>query len=179
METTAAAGRRSLYEGLVGRPRRNPPSSKIATLDTAPLEVCLACRGSCVFTSTFTVSLARRRDELQRELKDCEDGVGTTVQSSVARSALNGGDTTFLRKELIHELFDEIKLIDSKLLLARIDHELHRTHASSNEFVRICSVHGYDVTVDRREGISLLEHEHNKHIAQIASIEVIDDILEW
>ncbi len=116
---------------------------------------------------------------LHRELKDCEVGVGTTVQSSVARSALNGGDTTFVRKELIRELFDEIKLIDSKLLLARIDLELQQTYASSNESVRICSVHGYDVTVDRREGISLLEREHNKHIGQIASIEVIDDILEW
>jgi hypothetical protein len=178
--TISADGRRSLFGGLGGGPQRKPPSSKIGTFDITPPDFCLACRGRCVWISSFdTVSLARRRDDLHRELKDCENRESTTVQSSVARSALNGGDTNFVRKELINELFDEIKQIDSKLLLARIDNELHRTYASKNDSVTICSVHGYDATVDRREGISLLEHEHNKHIAQIVSVEVIDNILDW
>lgn len=133
-----------------------------------------------MWTPSFEiVSLTRRRDELLNELKDCEDRVDTTIQSIVARSAINGGDTMFVRKELINELSEEIILIDSKLLLARIDSELHWTYASRNESVTICSVHGYDVTVDRREGIALLEHEHNKHIAPMVSVEAIDDILEW
>jgi len=175
-----AEGRRSLFGGLAGGPRSKPPSSAIATPDTTPPDFCLACRGRCVWTSSIdTASLARRKDDLQRELHDCEARVDTTVQSLVARSALNGGDTMFIRRELINELAEEIKQIDSKLLMARIDFELHRTYASKNESVTICSVHGYDVTVDRREGISLLEHEHNKRIAQISSVEVIDGILEW
>jgi len=179
-KTIPAEGCRSLFGGLAGEPRRKPPSSAITTPDTTSPDFCLACRGRCVWTSSInTASLARRRDELQRELQDCEDHASTTVQSLVARNAVNGGDTMFIRRELINELSEEIKQIDSKLLLARIDFELHRTYASKNESVTICSVHGYDVTVDRREGISLLEHEHNKHTAQIASIEVIDDILEW
>jgi hypothetical protein len=65
------------------------------------------------------------------------------------------------------------------LSLARIDSELHQTYASNDELVIIRSIHGYDMTVKRRDGISALEFEHNTHISKIISAEVVDNILQW
>ena len=184
VETIPANGRRSMFGGLASGPRDSGSRIKLPTnslaSDALPPDYCNSCRSRCVWTATWdAVPLVRRRDELHHELKACEGRDSTTVQSAVALSSLRGGDTKFNRKELINELSEEIELIDSKLLLTRIDSELHRTYANNDESITICSVHGYDVTVERRDGISILEQEHNKYIAQIASIEVIDDILEW
>jgi len=123
--------------------------------------------------------LARRRKELYRELKSCEKQTGKTAQSVVARSALRGGETKFIRKELIKELADEIRQLGSKLKLIQIDYELHQAFTSRDKLVTIRSIHGYDMTVKRRDGILALEHEHDRHISQLVAVEIIDNILEW
>lgn len=143
-------------------------------------DVCLACTGHCTWNPVCDANiLSQRRKELYRELKSCEKSTAKTVQSIVARTAHNGGETKFTRKDLIIELSDEIHEIDSRLKLARIDEELHRTFACTNESVTIRSIHGYDMTVKRRDGILALEHEHNRHVAGLVSREIVDKILEW
>ncbi|KAL7541809.1 hypothetical protein ACHAXR_011237 [Thalassiosira sp. AJA248-18] len=152
----------------------------IASSDTNDSDLCVACNNHCKWAPFCDANeLARRRKALYRELKSAEKYAAKTIQSVVARSALNGGETKFIRTELITELSDEIQQIDSKLKLAHIDNELHRTHASKNESVSIQSIHGYDTTVKRQDALWALEHEHNKHVAQLAASETIDSILDW
>jgi hypothetical protein len=143
-------------------------------------DACLACNGHCAWAPFCDSSaLTKRKKELYRELKSCEKQVGVIVESTVARSAINGGEMKFVREQLMKELSDEIKQIDTMLSLARIDSELHQTYASNDELVIIRSIHGYDMTVKRRDGISALEFEHNTHISKIISAEVVDNILQW
>jgi len=143
---------------------------------------CLACNSSeCTWTPFCdTDTLSRRKKELYRELKSSETQTNTkTLQSIVARSSLNGGETTFIRSDLIKELSDEIHEIDTKLSLAQIDKELHDAYACQDDSITIRSIHGYEMIVNRRDGILALEYEHNRHIAQLVSTDIVDGILEW
>lgn len=149
---------------------------------------CAACGGPCDWSPFRDVeALARRRKRLYRELKVAERRRGAatatpgpkTLRSVVARSARNGGEVTFVRKELIKELSDEIEQIGSLLKLAQIDDELHRTCASRDASVSIRSIHGYPTTVQRQSAIWALEYEHNRHVAKMVALETIDSILEW
>lgn len=142
---------------------------------------CLARNSHCGWTPFCDAdALARRRKVLYRELKLVErHDEKTPIQSVVPRSAINKGEITFMREELVKELSDEIQQIDSKLKLNLIDAELYQTYASTDESVSIRSIHGYDTTVKRQDAIWALEHEHNRHIGQIVAVETIDSILEW
>ncbi|KAL7533865.1 hypothetical protein ACHAWF_004647 [Thalassiosira exigua] len=141
---------------------------------------CRACGGPCSWVPFCDADLlAKRRKELYRELKSAEKDSSKTVRSVVARSALNGGETMFVRQELVRELKVEILQIDSKLKLTSIDDELHRAYASAEESVSIRSLHGYDTTVKRRDAIWALEHEQNRHVARMVALETIDGVLEW
>ena len=161
-------------------------TSSIATNDVVNLPTdpnsCLACNSSdCTWTPFCdTDTLSRRKKQLYRELKSSEKQTNAkTLQSIVARSALNGGETTFIRTDLIKELSDEIHEIDTKLSLAQIDSELHDAYACQDDSITIRSIHGYDMTVKRRDGILALEHEHNRHIANLVSTDIVDGILNW
>jgi len=162
-------------------------SSNIATNDVVNLPMvdpnsCLACNSSeCTWTPFCnTDTLSRRKKELYRELKSSEKQTNAkTLQSIVARSAINGGETTFIRSDLIKELSDEIHEIDTKLSLAQIDSELHDAYACQDDSITIRSIHGYEMAVNRRDGILALEHEHNRHIANLVSTEIVDGILDW
>ena len=77
------------------------------------------------------------------------------------------------------ELSDEINHIDTMLSLSRIDSELHQAYDCNDELVTIRSIHGYDMSVMRRDGILALEFEHNRHISKIIAVEIVDDILQW
>ena len=162
-------------------PSATPPNQIDDSIEvTIDPNICLACKSHCKWTPFCDANiLAKRRKQLYRELISAEKEPGNTIQSVVARSALNGGETKFLRTELIKELSDEIQQIDCKLKLAQVDNELHRTHASREEKVFIRSIHGYDTTVKRCDAVWALEREHNRHVAQIAAVETIDCILEW
>ena len=143
---------------------------------------CLACNSSACTWKPFcnADTLSRRKKQLYRELKSSEKQKNAkTLQSIVARSSLNGGETTFIRSDLIKELSDEIHEIDTKLSLAQIDSELHDAYACQDDSITIRSIHGYDMTVKRRDGILALEHEHNRHIANLVSTEIVEGILEW
>ena len=161
--------------------------SDISTNDVVNLPMvdpnnCLACNSSeCTWTPFCdTDTLSRRKKELYRELKSSEKQTNAkTLQSIVARSSLNGGETTFIRSDLIKELSDEIHEIDTKLTLAQIDSELHDAYACQDDSITIRSIHGYDMTVNRRDGILALEYEHNRHIAELVSTEAVDGILNW
>ena len=151
--------------------------AKTAQHDT---HVCLACSSQCAWTPFCDASaLTRRKKELYRELRAVEKQTTRIIQSTVARSTINGGDVKFVREQLMKELSDEINQIDTVLSLSRIDSELHQAYACKDELVIIRSIHGYDMSVKRRDGISALEFEHNRHIAKIISVEVVDDILKW
>ena len=163
-------------------PSATPPNRiNHFTEESIDPNICLACESHCKWTPFCDANiLAKRRKQLYRELISAEKESGNNIQSSVvARSAQSGGETRFLRTELIKELSDEIHQIDCKLKLAQIDSELHRTHASREEKVSIRSIHGYDTTVKRCDAVWALEREHNRHVAQIATVETIDCILEW
>lgn len=150
------------------------------TPTTDPDLLCLACNGHCAWTPFCDVdALAKRKKELYRELICCEKTTSNIVQSIVPRSSKNGGGTNHNRDELIQELSDEIKEIGLKLNLAQIDSELHKAYACSDKTVTVNSIHHIAQTVERCDGIAVLEYEHNRHIAQIVSIEVVDSILEW
>ena len=128
------------------------------------------------------IALVKRRKELNRELKAGEKHEeGDIIQSTVARSAMNGGDLVFQRDELIKELSDEIQQIDAKLMLSKIDEELHRVAFASivDEMVTIRSIHGYDQVLPRRAALAALDFEHNRLVAKIISVEIVDDILQW
>ena len=170
-------------ERLLNAPRL--PSADVVKLTTTAGE-CLACGGPCGWTPLCDANaLAKRRKQLHRELKlaerrrDANTNAPKTMRSVVARSALNGGEVTFVCRELINELSDEIQQIGTLLKLALIDDELHRTYASTDRLVSISSIHGYPTTVKQQSAIWALEHEHNRHIAKIAALETIDNILEW
>lgn len=143
-------------------------------------DVCLACAGCCAWTPCCDANaLARRRKELYRELKSCEKQAAPTIKSVVARSAINGGSIIHLRSDLHRELTSEISRIDAQLKLVKIDEELHRAYASIKVSIAIRSIHGYDVSVKRNDGIAALEHEHNRHIGQLVAHSIVEDILEW
>lgn len=143
---------------------------------------CLACNSRpCQWTLYADAdALARRKKELNREMMFVQKQKDVkTIQSLVAGSVLNGGDTQFTPSELIQELACEIKDIDSKLKLNSIDNELHMAYASESDSVTIRSIHGFDTTVKRENAILALEHEHDRHIATTSAVEIIDGILEW
>ena len=143
-------------------------------------ELCLACDGHCKWTPFCNANaLSTRRKALYSELKSAEKSIAKTIQSVVARSTMNGGETNFIRTQLIKELSAEIVKIDSKLKLAQIDDELHRTYASKEAKVSIRSIHGYDTTVTRQDAIWALDREHNRHVAKMMASETIDNILEF
>ena len=142
--------------------------------------VCLACSGQCAWTPLCdAVAVTRRKKELYRELRAAETQTTRIVQSTVARSTINGGDMKFVRGQLMKELSDEINHIDTMLSLSRIDSEIHQAYACNDELVTIRSIHGYDMSVMRRDGILALEFEHNRHISKIIAVEIVDDILQW
>lgn len=163
-----------------------PPSSTTAILfepssDNSKESVTLIQGGHDWNPCYDAIALVKRRKELNRELKNCEKHQeGDIIQSTVARSAMDGGDLAFQRDELIKELSDEIQIIDAKLLLLKIDEELHRAYAcSEDEMVTIQSIHGYDQVLPRHAALAALDFEHNRLIAKIASVEIVDDILQW
>jgi len=158
------------------------PTNDVVNLPMVDPNSCLACTSSECTWSPFcdTDTLSRRKKQLYRELKSSEKQTNAkTLQSIVARSSLNGGETTFIRSNLIKELSDEIHEIDTKLSLAQIDSELHDAYACQDDSITIRSIHGYEMTVNRRDGILALEHEHNRHIANLVSIEIVEGILDW
>ena len=157
-------------------------SDSMANSKTSQVEACFACNAYPCQWAPFCDAdlLARRKKNLYREMMYVQkQRYATTVQSVVAGSVLKGGGKQFLPSDLLQELSSEIKDIDSKLKLCLIDNELHMAYASRCECVTIRSIHGYDTTVKRDGGILALEHERNRHIANIAAAEIIDGILEW
>jgi hypothetical protein len=166
--------------GLVVSSSYNSNGRGIVTTAQNDAHVCLACSSQCVWTPFCDASaLTRRKKELYRELRETEKQTTRIVQSTVARSTINGGDMKFVREQLMKELSEENNQIDTMLSLSRIDSELHQAYACKDELVTIRSIHGYDMSVKRHDGITALEFEHNRHIAKIISIEVVDDILQW
>ena len=129
------------------------------------LDICLACNTQCNFTPCYDVNaLLHRKRELHDEL------TAKTVQSVVARSAINGGGTTlFGRTNLMKELTEEMQMIDTKLCLTKMDEELHAAYASKDREIIIRSIHNFPMTLKRKEGILALEHEVNRLIAKLAS----------
>ena len=186
---------RLLMEQILHEERHGPSSRTVLTKSTvnassaamdaktARCDGCLACNSCpCNWTPFCDAdALSRRKKDLYRELMSVQKqtDTATTVQSTVAKSVLNGGDNQFTPSELLHELSTEIKQIDSKLKICLVDVELHATYASKCELVTIRSIHGFDSSVKRDDAILALEHEHNRHIATIAATENIDSILEW
>lgn len=143
--------------------------------------LCLACNSQCTFLPCYGVNaLSNRKQVLHDELKSCEKQRNTkTIQSVVARSAINGGETTFVRTDLMKELTDEMQMIDSKLYLAKMDKELHDAYASNEPEIVIRSIHNFPMTLKRMDGILALEHEVNRLIAKLVSTEIVEGVLEW
>lgn len=142
--------------------------------------LCLACNSQCTFLPCYGVNaLSNRKQVLHDELKSCKQTNTKTIQSVVARSAINGGETTFVRTDLMKELTDEMQMIDSKLYLAKMDKELHYAYASNEPEIVVRSIHNFPMTLKRRDGILALEHEVNRLIAQLVSTEIVEGVLEW
>ena len=169
---------------IAARPDIIPINNQIIEEDSLLMKVdtnlCLACNSQCTFLPCYGVNaLSNRKQVLHDELKSCEQTNTKTIQSVVARSAINGGETTFLRTDLMKELTDEMQMIDSKLYLAKMDKELHYAYASNEPEIVVRSIHNFPMTLKRWDGILALEHEVNRLIAQLVSTEIVEGVLEW
>lgn len=134
---------------------------------------CIACDSkSCIWASAIDYESAlKRREELTHLI------IETKRQNSKMFSSHNGSITAddFLRQAAL-----EAQCIDDKCKLHCVDMELHNAILKrSQKYTVTRALHNYDSMMFTEDAIYALEREHNRLIAKISALEVIDDVLEW
>ena len=143
---------------------------------------CLACKNNpCVWKETVGEDMLQKRlGVLNKEILHVKNNAEKEMMESiVARSAIQGGDTLFNKTELLHELKSERKEIDDSIRLHRIDKELHNANSTRHRFIEVQALHGYTTLMPTEKAVKALEYEHNRLIASSVARDVVDDIVEW
>lgn len=104
---------------------------------------------------------------------------GAVVESVVPLSARTGGNIMFRRSELIEELSSELKRLRCMLKLHQIDDELHHANRTTREYTECTALHGYQTLLWSHDAKIALAREHNRLVARIVAIDIIDDVLAW
>ena len=134
---------------------------------------CIACDStSCIWASAIDYESAlKRREELTHLI------VETKRQNSKRFSLHNGSITA---DDIFRQASLEAECIDDKCKLHCIDMELHNAiRKRSQKYTVTRALHNYDSMMFTEDAIYALEREHNRLVAKISALEVIDDVLGW
>lgn len=103
----------------------------------------------------------------------------TVIESTVPLSTEKDGKTTFRRIELIEELTSEQKKMRYMMKFHFIDLEFHEANQTTNEHMESVALHGYRTFLWTQHARVALKREHNRLVARLVAIEIVDNILDW
>ncbi len=142
---------------------------------------CLACRTRrCRWESSVDYDIIdKRKQEIDNEIERVRTNRHDNVfESHIALSAQLGGNSIFRRDDLLYELNAEVKELDMRVQLDRIDKELHDCYATRKEFFESHNLHGYSVMLWTNNARQALESRQNRLVAMCTAAEIVDDILD-
>eukprot|EP00947_MAST-08B_sp_MAST-8B-sp1_P000929 g929.t1 len=144
---------------------------------------CLACMAvPCKWEPCIDMDAIKDRQKVlyqEKEVLKLVPKETRLVETSVARSVVNGGAPLMRRTDLLFELDFELAECSRSLRLHDVDKELHLAYSTPEEYMETVALHGYKQMQWTKNVIVALERERNSIIAKIIAYDVVDDILEW
>ena len=143
---------------------------------------CIACRSNpCRWETSVDMAVCTDRInvlsmEIERVRNDRESQL---IESSVALSAMLGGNTSFLRLDLLYELNSELSAVQRAVNLNAVDKELHDAYSSLKESMEVRALHGYPMLLWVNNARVALEQRQSRLCAEVVAHEICDDILDW
>ncbi|GBG24732.1 Hypothetical Protein FCC1311_009502 [Hondaea fermentalgiana] len=165
------------------------PDSTAARINAAKAKAaaerafCQACNTSpCSYEPPVDlVKTEERKMELRKELEAVRriDVNVKFVESTVARSVKQGGNSRMLRTDLLRELDAELISLERKIRLQIVDEELHMACASKSAFVETKALHGYKQVQWTQNVVLALENERGRLLGGEVVEELIDGVLDF
>jgi len=143
---------------------------------------CIACRSiACRWETAVDMDVCTARInllsmEIERVRNDKESQL---IESSVALSAMLGGNSTFLRLDLLYELNAELTAVQREVNLNAVDKELHDASSSLKESMEVKALHGYPMLLWVNNARVALEQRQSRLCAEVVAHEICEDILDW
>lgn len=143
---------------------------------------CMACRTNpCSWKPPYDHAACKERKEsVDKEMTRVKLARDQHIfESMIAWSAFNGGNTTFTRHDLLHELQLESVELHRKMHLIEVDKEFHDAVQSNDEYCELRSLHGFPVMLWGDNARLALGIEHNRLIAIEVARDTVDVMLDW
>ncbi|CAK4706908.1 unnamed protein product [Aphanomyces euteiches] len=119
------------------------------------------------------------QDEIERVKRSKEAIVSSTVCLTAVRANNGATAISFRKMDLFLELTNEAKAWEKHIRLRAVDTELHATYNWTESHIQTVALHGFTQMQQTEKVQAALTREQNTLVAQLVTVEVIEDILEY
>ncbi|KAH9064673.1 hypothetical protein Ae201684P_003460 [Aphanomyces euteiches] len=119
------------------------------------------------------------QDEIERVKRSKEAIVSSTVCLTAVRANNGATAISFRKMDLFLELTNEAKAWEKHIRLRAVDTELHATYNWTESHIQTVALHGFTQMQQTEKVQAALTREQSTLVAQLVTVEVIEDILEY